>query len=164
MADQKRCSVRGRAARMCTRYRSKVLDCRRRYAEKERSCGIDSLFVPDEVSFVFEETGDKYSSRKLQPTGWMPYKSPRTPVQSGYECVQDHIPSVEMLQPSRGPLMSFSPKRLPKDDGGFAGKHRRTGHGQRIGCAPISAFWARRSNAATRDTTDAEIAALTREA
>ena len=79
--------------------RLKVLDgvAQAKYAEKNDLAVLDLLFVPDEVSFVFE-TGDKYSSRKLVAQ-WLDAISQVTtglPSSQAAE-LRKTIPSVETL-------------------------------------------------------------------
>ena len=94
--------------------RLKVLDgvAQAKYAEKNDLAVLDLLFVPDEVSFVFE-TGDKYSSRKLVAQ-WLDAISQVTtglPSSQAAE-LRKTIPSVEMLAGAIKGTLMFSPKRL----------------------------------------------------
>lgn len=96
--------------------RLKVLDgvAQAKYAEKNDLAVLDLLFVPDEVSFVFE-TGDKYSSRKLVAQ-WLDAISQVTtglPSSQAAELRRPYPVWRCWRGPSKGPLM-FSPKRLPE--------------------------------------------------
>lgn len=96
--------------------RLKVLDgvAQAKYAEKNDLAVLDLLFVPDEVSFVFE-TGDKYSSRKLMANGWMPSAKSLQDFRPARlrNCARPYPVWRCWRGPSKGPLM-FSPKRLPE--------------------------------------------------